>query len=250
VNDTRLDGQVALVTGASSGIGEGVAHGLAAAGATVVVAARRGDRLAKVAGEIEAAGGVALPLELDVTRDDDPARVVAEIRRRFGRLDGVVNSAGVMLSAKVADARVSDWRRMVEINLLGLMNVCHAALPLMRERQSGHFVNISSISARLANAGSPAYAASKSGVGAFSESLRKECSPLGIRVTLIMPGIVETELFTHVEDPATRARFGAMIESMTVLQPADIAAAALFAMTQPPHVSVNEMVIRPTAQVE
>lgn len=250
MSDSRLRGHVALVTGASSGIGEGVARALAAAGATVVVAARRADRLATVAAEIVAAGGIALPLELDVTRDDAAPPVVAEIRARFGRLDSVVNSAGVMLSAKVADARVSDWRKMVEINLLGLMNVCYAVLPVMREQQSGHFVNVSSISARLANAGSPGYAASKNGVGAFSESLRKECSPLGIRVTVVMPGIVETELFTHVEDAATRARFGAMIESMTVLQPADIAAAILYALSQPPHVSVNELVIRPTAQPE
>jgi NADP-dependent 3-hydroxy acid dehydrogenase YdfG len=155
-----------------------------------------------------------------------------------------------MLSASVAEAKPDDWRRMIETNLLGLMLVSQGALPLMRARGTGHIVNVSSISGRLANVGSPAYAASKNGVGAFTESLRKECVKYGIRVTLLMPGLVATELFTHVEDAAVRARFGAMLESMTVLQPHDVAAAILFAVTQPAHVAISEVVLRPTEQIE
>lgn len=246
----RLSGRVVLVTGASSGIGEGTALAVAAEGASVVAAGRRADRVAGLVKRIETAGGDGFALGLDVT---DPAQVsdgIERIRERYGRLDGLVNSAGVMLSAKVADADPDDWREMVEINLLGLMLVTRAVLPLMKEHGGGDIFNISSISARLANAGSPAYAATKAGLGAFNESLRKETFRDGIRVTLVMPGIVETELFTHIKDEATRERFGSMMKQLTPLQPADIANAIVYAMAQPPHVSINELVMRPTLQPE
>jgi NADP-dependent 3-hydroxy acid dehydrogenase YdfG len=250
VSGKRLAGHVVLVTGASSGIGAGTALAFAAEGATVVPAARRAERLTSLGQKIAAAGGEAFPLELDVVDEAQVARGIARIRERYGRLDGLVNSAGIMLSAKVADADTQDWRTMLDTNLHGLMLVTHAALPLMRMHPGGHVFNVSSISARLMNAGSPAYAASKAGVGAFTESLRKELSPLGMRVTLVMPGIVETELFSHVKDAATRERFGSMLRAMTPLQPADIANAIVYSYVQPQHVSINELVIRPTAQAE
>lgn len=250
MTEKRLAGRVVLVTGASSGIGEGAALALAAEGATVVAAARRADRLAGLVRRIAGAGGTASALELDVSDEPGIEQAVATLRERYVRLHGLVNSAGVMLSARVADAAVDEWHRMVDVNLMGLMLVTHAVLPLIPPDDGAQIVNISSISARLANPGSPAYAATKAGVGAFTESLRKELSPKGIRVTLVMPGIVETELFTHISDAATRERFGNMIKAMVPLQPADIASAIVYAMTQPPHVSVNELIIRPTAQVE
>jgi NADP-dependent 3-hydroxy acid dehydrogenase YdfG len=243
----QLSGRVVLVTGASSGIGEGTALALAAAGASVVVAGRRAGHVAKLAQRI---GGDALSLELDVTSGAAIARAIEEIRARFGRLDGLVNSAGIMLSARVADADPEDWRTMLDINLLGLMEVTRAALPLLKENGGGDIFNISSISARLANAGSPAYAATKAGLGAFNESLRKETFRDGIRVTLVMPGIVETELFTHLKDPATRERFGGMMKQLTPLQPSDIGNAIVYVMSQPPHVSINEIVMRPSLQPE
>jgi NADP-dependent 3-hydroxy acid dehydrogenase YdfG len=246
----RLAGHVVLVTGASSGIGEGTALAFAAEGATVVPAARRAERLGSLGRRIAAAGGEAFPLELDVVDAAAVGRAIDRIRDRYGRLDALVNSAGVMLSAKVADADTQDWRAMLDVNLHGLMLVTHAALPLMKANKRGHVFNVSSISARLMNVGSPGYAASKAGVGAFTESLRKELSPLGMRVTLVLPGIVETELFSHLKDAATRERFGAMLRAMSPLQPADIANAIVYAYLQPPHVSINELVIRPTAQVE
>ena len=247
----RLAGRVVLVTGASSGIGEGVALAFGAAGATVITAARRGDRLGGLTERIGAAGGSAFPLTMDVTNEAQIRAGIESVRTRYGRLDVLVNNAGTMLSARVADADTADWRAMVEANLIGVMAVTHAAFPLIRDAgAAGHIFNVSSISARLANVGSPGYAASKAGVGAFTESLRKELAPQGVRVTLVMPGIVETELFTHLKDAATRERFGNMIKTMTPLQPADIANAIVFAYQQPPHVSINELIIRPTAQVE
>jgi NADP-dependent 3-hydroxy acid dehydrogenase YdfG len=250
MQNAGLAGRVALVTGASSGIGEGAALALGAAGATVVVAARRVDRLAELVARIEAAGGTAFPLALDVTDAGQITSGIAAIEARYGRLDCVVNSAGVMLSAKIADANPADWRTMIDINLLGSMNVTQAALPLMKAGGSGHVFMISSIGARLANVGSPGYSASKAGLGAFTESLRKETALAGIRVTLILPGLVETELFEHLTDEATRARFGNMLKSLTPLSPADLGNAIVYTFGQPQHVSINELVIRPTAQPE
>lgn len=246
----RFAGHVSLVTGASSGIGAGVARALGAEGATVVIAARRFDRLTQLADEIAAAGGTALALEFDVANVAKAAECIHTITDRFGRIDSIVNSAGVMLSARTADASIADWQRMFETNVLGLMALTHAAFAVMRTQGSGHVVNISSVSARLANAGSPAYAATKSAVNAFSESLRKEGTSVGVRVTVVSPGIVETELFDHAVDASTRARFRQMLDSMTSLTPADVAATVLFALAQPPHVSINEIVLRPTEEID
>jgi NADP-dependent 3-hydroxy acid dehydrogenase YdfG len=247
---TPLAGHITLVTGASSGIGEGVAEALAAQGATVVAAARRQDRLAKLVEKLSAAGATAIPYALDITNAADVAQCVAEVVRRFGRLDSVVNAAGIMLSARTAEATVADWQRMYDTNVLGLMAVSHAAFAVMRRQHSGHIVNISSVSARLANPGSPAYASSKSAVNTFSESLRKEGAPENVRVTVISPGIVKTEIFDHLADAATRERFKKMLDGMTPLTPADVAASVVFALTQPAHVSISEILLRPTEEIE
>ncbi len=245
-----LAGHVSLVTGASSGIGEGVARALGVEGATVVVAARRRDRLAQLVEGIAALGGTASAVELDVADAASIAMCIQTIAERYGRLDSVVNSAGVMLSARTAEAKLTDWRTMFETNIIGLMAVSHAAFALMIEQGAGHVVNISSVSARLANPGSPAYAATKAAVNTFSESLRKEGTGHNVRVTVISPGIVETELFEHAADAATRARFQKMLDSVTPLTPADVGAAVLFALSQPAHVSINEIVLRPTKEIE
>jgi NADP-dependent 3-hydroxy acid dehydrogenase YdfG len=246
----RLAGHISLVTGASSGIGAGVARALGAEGATVVAVARRYERLAQLVAEINAAGGTAVARELDITNGAGVVACIGTIVERFGRIDSVVNAAGVMLSARTAEASVLDWRSMFETNVLGLMAVSHAAFAVMRAQGRGDVINISSVSARLANAGSPGYAATKSAVNTFSESLRKEGTSVGVRVTVVSPGIVDTELFEHVADAATRARFKQMRDSMTPLTAADVAAAVVYALMQPPHVSINEIVLRPTQEID
>jgi NADP-dependent 3-hydroxy acid dehydrogenase YdfG len=250
VKHDSLGGHVSVVTGASSGIGAGVARALGAAGASVAVVARRRDRIDELVVELAAGGASAIAIETDVTDDAQIAAMVATVLDRFGRIDSVVNSAGVMLSARIGDATLAEWHAMIELNLLGLMSVCKAVFEPMRAHGSGHIVNISSISARLANPGSPVYAASKAAVNTFSEALRKEGSSQGIRVTTVMPGIVDTELFDHLSDPGTQARFRGMMETLTPLTPEDLGNAVAFVLAQPPHVSINELVIRPTKQLE
>jgi NADP-dependent 3-hydroxy acid dehydrogenase YdfG len=245
---TSLQGKVALVTGASSGIGEATALALAAAKVRVVVAARRGDRLTALVQRIEAAGGEALAVRADVANEAEAQRMVEEAHAKWGRLDVLVNAAGVMLLGAIEGARTEDWRRMIDINLLGLMYATHAALPLMKAHGGGHFVNVSSLAGRIANPNAAVYAATKFGVCAFSESLRREVYKDGIRVTLIEPGVVATELADHITDAGAKDALRARIAAMTPLESEDIAAAIVYAVSQPARVNVNEILIRPTTQ--
>ncbi|MER8703738.1 MULTISPECIES: SDR family NAD(P)-dependent oxidoreductase [unclassified Mesorhizobium] len=244
---SALAGKVALVTGASSGIGEATAVALAAAGAKVAIAARRADRLEALAARIEKAGGTALRIEADVTSNDDVTAMVDKVVTEWGRLDILVNNAGVMLLSPAADAELDDWRRMIELNLLALMGVTKAALPHLRAAK-GHIVNVSSIAGRVANPGASGYAATKFGVVGFSESLRREVYADKVRVTVIEPGLVRTELGDHVTNPAAKAGLDQRLAAMEALTAEDIAAAIFYAVSQPAHVNVNEIVIRPTDQ--
>jgi NADP-dependent 3-hydroxy acid dehydrogenase YdfG len=244
-----LQGRVALVTGASSGIGEATALALAAAGAKTAIVARRADRLTALAKRIAEQGGEALALGADISLEAEAARVLGEVETRFGGLDILVNNAGVMLLSPVAEAAIADFRRMIEVNLFGLMTLSRLALPIMKRGGAGHFVNISSVAGRVANPGSAGYAATKFGVGAFSESLRREVYKDKIRVTVIEPGAVATELTDHLTNPGMKAAVAEMRKTMTEpLQSEDIAAAVLYAVTQHPRVNVNEILIRPTLQ--
>jgi NADP-dependent 3-hydroxy acid dehydrogenase YdfG len=244
-----LDGKVAAITGASSGIGEATAVALAGAGAAVAIGARREDRLASLAERIEGDGGRAVALPVDVADEDSARSFVTEAHSQLGGLDILVNNAGVMLLGPVEGAPTEQWRTMVNVNLLGLLYCTHAALPLMREAGRGHIVNLSSVAGRSANAGSAVYNLTKFGVGAFSEALRQEISGAGIRTTVIEPGFVDTELQGHNEHPAVREGIEKMRESMPeVLQAEDIAAGILYAVSQPQRVDVNEVLIRPTGQ--
>ena len=245
---TSLQGKVALVTGASSGIGEATALALARAGARVAIAARRRERLDGVARRIADLRSESLVLEADVARPEDAESIVAKTVERFDRLDVLVNNAGVMLLSPIDRARVQDWKRMLDLNLLGLMAATRAALPYMRKQKDGHIVNISSTAGRVANPDASVYAATKFGVGAFSEALRREVYKDNIRVTIIEPGAVATELREHVPDPETRQRIDTWATSMRQLQREDVAAAILYAVSQPPHVNVNEILLRPTDQ--
>jgi clavulanate-9-aldehyde reducatase len=243
-----LSGQVVAVTGASSGIGEATALACARAGAAVALAARRVELIEALAGRIRDDGGRAIAVASDVGVQAQAQAFVARAHSELGRLDVLVNNAGVMLLGPIEDAPTEEWRRMIHANVFGVLYCTHAALPLMREQGGGHVVNVSSVAGRIARAGSGVYNLTKFGVGAFSESLRQEGVAIGVRVTLIEPGAVATELAGHnraevLEQMAKR------FAGVTPLSSEDIAAAVLYAIGQPPNVSVNEVLVRPSGQV-
>jgi NADP-dependent 3-hydroxy acid dehydrogenase YdfG len=247
-----LNGTVALITGASSGIGEATARMLAERGATVAMAARRSERLEALGKEIAGAGGTALPVELDVGDREAAEAAVARTVEELGRLDILVNNAGVMLLGPMLEAPVEEWQQMVEVNLLGLMYMTKAAVPHLLEAAEGErgvadVVNISSVAGRIARRNSGVYNATKFGVGAFSESLRQEVTRRHLRVALVEPGAVATELQSH-NRPEVKAEIEKRFEDMEVLEAEDIAAAIEFVVTRPPHVTVNEVLVRPTEQ--
>lgn len=247
-----LDGTVALVTGASSGIGEATARLLAAEGAAVAMAARRSDRLETLGGEIADAGGTALPIEADVTEREQACAAVERTIEELGRLDVLVNNAGVMLLGPILEAPVEEWERMVEVNLLGLLYTTKAAMPHLLEAAEGErgvadLVNVSSVAGRIARRGSGVYNATKHGVGAFSESLRQEVTRRHVRVSLVEPGAVATELQSH-NRVGVKEEIEKRFEGMEVLRAQDIAETIRFVVTRPPHVAVNEILVRPTEQ--
>ena len=244
-----LDGKVAAVSGASSGIGAATAIALAREGAAVALGARREDRLGDLAGRIESDGGRALAVALDVSDESSARSFVERARAELGRLDILVNNAGVMLLGPVDGADTAQWRTMVEVNVLGLLYCTHAALPIMREQGGGHVVNLSSVAGRVARLGNAVYALTKWGVGGFSEALRQEALNSNIRVTVIEPGFTDTELQGHNEQPAVRDAIDQMRSDIgQVMHAEDIANAILYAVSQPEHVNVNEVLIRPTGQ--
>ncbi|HEX3734471.1 MAG TPA: SDR family NAD(P)-dependent oxidoreductase [Solirubrobacterales bacterium] len=248
-----LEGTVALVTGASSGIGEATARTLAASGAKVAVAARRLDRLERLASEIGGEGHTALAIESDIT---DPEQAIAAVERtvdELGRLDIVVNNAGQMLLGPIEDAPTEEWDRMIDLNLKGLIRTTHAALPHLlaaaedSERGCADVVNISSVAGRIARSGSGVYNLTKFGVGAFSESFRQEFASRKVRMTIVEPGAVDTELSDHIRD-GVREQVRKRFADMKMLEGEDIADAIAYAVTRPWHVSLNEILIRPTEQ--
>ena len=246
-----LDGTVALVTGASSGIGAATAAALAAQGAAVALAARRADRLEAVAASIRDQGGTALVLESDITDQRQAAGAVERTVSELGRLDTLINNAGVMLLGPAADAPLTEWQQMVQLNVLGLLYCAHAALPHLLHaaadgpRQAADMVNISSVAGRVARNGNGVYSLTKHGVGAFSESLRQELAPRYVRISLVEPGATATELADHNRPEvlnSIRSQFGQRMEAD------DIADAIVYIVTRPRHVAVNEVLIRPTEQ--
>jgi NADP-dependent 3-hydroxy acid dehydrogenase YdfG len=244
-----MRGKVALVTGASSGIGEATAYALAAQGASIVASARRADQLNTVVQRIQDSGGQAISIVADIADEALADDLVNKTAQHWGRLDILVNNAGVMLLGKIANANTEDWRRMININVLGLMYTTRAALTIMQRQKSGHIVNISSVAGRTARVGSGAYNVTKWGVVAFSEALRQEVLEDNIRVTVIEPGAVATELQSHITDPEARRETEEWIRSITPLQSEDIANAIVYAVTQPQYVDINEILIRPSQQV-
>ena len=250
---SELTDTVALVTGASSGIGHATARRLAEHGAAVALVARRADRLEALAEEVRGAGGTALVVEADVT---DRAAAEDAVRRtvdELGRLDVLVNNAGVMLLGPIVDAPVEEWERMVALNVLGLTYCTHAALPhlLAAAEDSGRgcadVVNVSSVAGRVARAGTGVYNATKHAVGAFSESLRQEVTQRHVRVSLVEPGAVDTELAGHNREEVL-GQIAKRFEGVERLESEDVADAIAWLVTRPRRVAVNEVLIRPTEQ--
>jgi NADP-dependent 3-hydroxy acid dehydrogenase YdfG len=249
----RLDGTVALVTGASSGIGEATAKALAAQGASVAIAARRKDRLDALASEIGRAGGTAWAIECDVTDQAQAIALIASTVEKFGRLDTLINNAGVMLLGPIVDAPIEEWNQMVALNVNGLLSCAHAALPHLLSaavdspRRVADLVNISSVAGRVSRSGSGVYNLTKHGVGAFSESLRQEVTKRHVRVSLVEPGAVATELASHVREEV-RGDMLKRFADMQRLEAEDISDAIWYIVTRPRHVAINEILIRPTEQ--
>jgi len=250
---SELKDTVALVTGASSGIGEATAVALATRGAAVALVARRRDRLEDLAGQIRDGGGTALVIEGDVGSQPEAEAAVAQTVSEFGRLDTLINNAGVMLLGPVVGAPLEEWERMLSVNVEGLLYCAHAALPHLLSaaegapRQVADLVNISSVAGRVARSGSGVYNLTKHGVGAFSESLRQEVTQRHVRVSLVEPGAVSTELASH-NRPEIQESIGERFSDMERLEATDIADAISYIVTRPRHVAVNEVLIRPTDQ--
>jgi NADP-dependent 3-hydroxy acid dehydrogenase YdfG len=253
MGDDGLQGTVALVTGASSGIGEATARTLAAHGASVGLVARRRDRIESLARELESGGGAVLAVEADVSEPERAREAVAAVADRFGRLDTLVNNAGVMLLGPALEAPLEEWEQMVRTNVLGVLYCTRAALPHLvaaatqEPRRVADLVNISSVAGRVARSGSGVYNATKFAVGALSESLRQELSSRHVRVSVVEPGAVSTELSGH-NRPEIREAIAARFANIERLVSDDIADAIAYIVTRPRHVAVNELLIRPTEQ--
>ncbi len=246
---TNLNGKVALVTGASSGIGAATAAKLAEAGAKIGIAARRTEKLEDLKKRIEAKGGEALVIEMDVA---DPASVEAGIKNvvdAYGAIDILVNNAGLMPLSDIDQFKVDEWHRMVDVNVKGLLNTTAAVLPQMIKQHSGHIFNMSSIAGRKVFKGLSVYCATKHAVTAFSDGLRMEVGPKhNIRVTCIQPGAVATELYDHITDPDYRQQMDDLAGQMTFLQGEDIGDTIVFAAQAPAHVDVAELFVLPVEQ--
>ncbi|MEN0038280.1 MAG: SDR family oxidoreductase [Cellvibrio sp.] len=244
VNQSAINQKVVIITGASSGIGETAARILAAQGAKVVLGARRTDRLETLAADIRAQGGVAEYCAVDVRQQEQVQALVEFAREKFGRVDVIVNNAGVMPLSPLAELKVDEWERMIDVNIKGVLFGIAAGLPIMKRQGFGHFVNISSIGGHAVYPTAAVYCATKYAVRAISEGLRQEQLDGDIRVTIISPGVVESELANSITDPASRAAMDSFRQ--IALTPDAIARAVCYAIEQPADVDVSEIIVRPT----
>ncbi|MGP4067889.1 SDR family oxidoreductase [Halobacillus sp. B29] len=240
----KLSNKVAIITGASSGIGKAIAHHLADTGANVVLAARRSERLQELANEITESYNVeAKVVETDVTKKEDVEQLVKETKDQFGSVDILINNAGVMLLSFLKNDHVDEWEQMVDVNIKGVLFGIHASLPVMLDQDAGHIINVSSVAGHEVFPSSTVYSATKYAVRALSMGMEKELSRSGVRVTNISPGAVDTELTEHITDGEVLDMF--KDRSMDPLEANDIARAVAYAATQPSNVNVNEVIVRP-----
>jgi NADP-dependent 3-hydroxy acid dehydrogenase YdfG len=243
----NIEGKVVVITGASSGLGEASARLLAAQGASVVLGARRADRIQSLADELICSGGKALAVMTDVTQCDQVKRLVDAAVEAYGRIDVMINNAGLMPQSPLERLKIDEWDRMIDVNIKGVLYGIAAALPYMKQQKAGHFINVSSVAGHKVGPGFAVYAATKHAVRALSEGLRQEVKPYNIRTTVISPGAVATELPNSATDPDVAERFHKFYTEIAI--PADsFARAVAFAISQPEDVDVNEILFRPTRQ--
>jgi NADP-dependent 3-hydroxy acid dehydrogenase YdfG len=243
----NIEGKVVVITGASSGMGEAAAQHLAAQGANVVLGARRIERLQSLADELNNQGGKALAVETDVTDPNQVQRLVDEAVQTYGRVDVIINNAGLMPHSPLERLKIDDWNRMIDVNIKGVLYGIAAVIPYMKEQKSGHIINVSSVAGHKVRAGGVVYAATKHAVRVISEGLRQEVKPYNIRTTVISPGAVDTELPSSATEPDVAENLHKFYKECAI--PADsFARAVAFAMSQPEEVDINEILFRPTRQ--
>lgn len=243
----NIEAKVVVITGASSGLGEASAKLLSREGASVVLGARREDRIRSLADELTGSGGKALAVTTDVTHRDQVKGLVAAAVNAYGRIDVMINNAGLMPQSPIERLKIDEWDRMIDVNIKGVLYGIAAALPYMKQQKAGHIINVSSVAGHKVGPGFAVYAATKHAVRALSEGLRQEVKPYNIRTTVISPGAVATELPDSVSDPDAAERLRKFYAEMAI--PADsFARAVAFAISQPEDVDVNEILFRPTRQ--
>jgi len=243
----NIKGKVVVITGASSGLGEATARLLSAQGASVVLGARRADRLKSLADELIRSGGKALAVTTDVMHREQVKKLVDTAVQSFGRVDVMINNAGLMPQSLLEHLKIDEWDRMIDVNIKGVLYGIAAALPYMKQQKAGHIINVSSVAGHKVGPGGAVYAATKHAVLALSEGLRQEVKPYNVRTTVISPGAVATELPNSVTDAAVGERIRKLYAEVAI--PADsFARAVAFAMSQPDEVDINEILFRPTRQ--
>lgn len=242
----NIEGKIVVITGASSGLGEATARHLSQQGATVVLGARRVQRIEALALELESRGSKAMAIQTDVTQSGQVQRLVDAAVAAYGRIDVMINNAGLMPHSPLERLKIADWDRMIDVNIKGVLYGIAAALPHMKQQKSGHFINVSSVAGHKVRPGGAVYAATKHAVLALSEGLRQEVKPYNIRTTVISPGAVATELPDSITEADVAASVRKIYEHAI---PADaFARAVAYAMSQPDDVDVNEILFRPTRQ--
>ncbi len=243
----NIEGKVVVITGASSGLGEETARHLAEKGAHVVLAARRSERIESLAEEIKEKDGKAISVSTDVTHRDQVKNLVDAAVKEFGKVDVVLNNAGLMPLSQMEDLKVDEWDQMIDVNIKGVLYGIAAALPHMKEQKSGQFINVSSVAGHKIFPGSSVYSATKSAVRVISEGLRQEVKPYNIRTTIISPGAVKTELLEHISDDEMQEGNKKYVGKVG-LEPKAFARLVAFAIGEPEDVDINEILFRPTAQ--
>jgi NADP-dependent 3-hydroxy acid dehydrogenase YdfG len=244
---TNIDGKIIVITGASSGLGEAAARHLAGQGAKVVLGARRAERIEALAEEIRTAGGEALPVATDVTDRAQVANLIDTAVRDFGRVDVLVNNAGIMPLSALESLKVDEWDRMIDVNIKGVLYGIAAALPHMKAQRSGHVITTASVAGHLIFPASSVYSGTKFAVRAICEGFRQEVKDYNIRTTIVSPGAVKTELLDHISDEAVQGANRDFVGSVGI-SPSSFASMVAFAISQPDDVDVNEIIFRPTAQ--